>query len=450
MSTPRLAGFDGRKLPAPVEDAGPSDSASSAIRFGLALLAIAFLGFGGWAVCAPLNAAVMGDAVVKVDGNRKSVQHLDGGIVQRILVKDGDAVGEGDTLVVLDGTQARSEYQIYAQQYYLLLATAARLTAEMDGADAVSFPAELLSRRDDPLVEAALRGQETEFRARRTALEGQEQSIRQRIAQFEAQIAGLAGQIRAYRDQLASINAEKDSLADLLARQLVPRARILQLERTALSLEGQIAGAEASIAQARQAIGEQANLLGQVRKDRLAEVSRDLRDAQSKLLDVGPRMQNAAVQISRLEIRSPYSGKVVGMKVFSTGGVIGKGEKILDIVPDRDQLTVEAQIRVEDISDIRPGMAAEVHFTSYKQRTIPLIHGTVSNISADRLTDERTGIPYYTVMVGVTDAELAAAPQIRLYPGMPAMVVITTEARTALDYLVGPFVASLDRSFRQR
>jgi HlyD family type I secretion membrane fusion protein len=179
-------------------------------------------------------------------------------------------------------------------------------------------------------------------------------------------------------------------------------------------------------------------------------VASDLSETRAKLLDIMPRLQNARAALERVTVRAPYSGIVVGLSVFSVGGVIARGERLLDIVPEGTPLVVEAQIGVEDIADLRPGMTAEVHFTSYKQRTTPLIHGRIAEISADRLTDERTGLAYYKALIAVDPKELAATPEIQLYPGMPATVMITTTGRTALDYLIGPLSASFDRSFRQK
>jgi len=451
MSTQAVSNY-AAKPPARIgEPRPPSDSARGPVIAGIVVLAVFFGGFGAWAVTAPLNGAVMGNAVVMVEGNRKSVQHLDGGIVKEIRVKEGDLVREGDVLIVLDDSLLRSQFDIFAQQGAMLAASQARLIAEQNGDATITFPRELLKDRGLlPYVDTAIGGQLREFASRKSAIEGQENVLQQRIAQLQEQIKGAESRIAAYRAQLQSVNDEKESLADLIAKQLILKSRVLQLERTASGLQGQIGDTEGTIAQARKAIGEYTEQIAQLRKDQAETIARDLRDTQLKLLDNGPRLQNAKTALQRLEIRSPYAGKVVGLSVFSVGGVIRPGEKVLDIVPGATALVVQAQVSVEDISDIRPGMAAEVHFTSYKQRIIPLIHGVVKEISADRLTNEKTGVPYYLVQVEVDRNELAASPQVQLYPGMPATVMITTEARSALDYLVGPLVASFDHAFRQR
>jgi HlyD family type I secretion membrane fusion protein len=246
------------------------------------------------------------------------------------------------------------------------------------------------------------------------------------------------------------VKDERTSLLPLLDKGLVARPRVLQLDRTASGLDGQIADAKANIAKARQAIAEQTQQSAQLDNDRMTDLAKDLRDTQAKLLEVIPKLMHARSVLERIEIRSPYTGRVVGLSVFSVGGVINRGDKIMDVVPDRESLVVEAQVAVEDISEVHPDMQAEVHLTAYKQRTTPIVHGEVIQVSADRLTDAKTNNPYYTALVRVDESELKDLPYIRLYPGMPATVMIPTVERTALDYLIGPLVMSFNHAFRQK
>jgi epimerase transport system membrane fusion protein len=428
----------------------PSDSIRWIAVVGWSIVAIFFGGFGTWAITAPLNGAVVARAVVKVEGNRKSVQHLDGGIVKELRVKEGDEVNAGDVVIVLDDTQARAEYEVFAEDYVVLRATEERLRTELDHGSQLVMPDELASRGDDPYVKSIWNGQVRQFESRRAALEGQRGIIHEKIAQLEQQTIGSEGQVKAYRAQLDSVRDEHKSLIPLVEKGLIARPRTLQLERTGAGLEGQLAETEGSIAKDRQAIAEQQQQMVQLDYDQLTEVTKDLRDTQARLVEVLPRLMNAKAILGRMEIRSPYMGKVVGLNVFSVGGVIKPGEKILDIVPDQQHLITEAQIAVDDISDVHPGMRAEVHLTAYKQRIIPVIHGDVVQVSADRLVDERTGAPYYVVLVEVDEQELADLPNIHLYPGMPATVMIPTTERTAFDYLMGPLVMSFNQAFRQR
>jgi len=231
---------------------------------------------------------------------------------------------------------------------------------------------------------------------------------------------------------------------------LIAASRRTQLQRTGYGLDGQIAETTADMARSHQAIAEQMQQIAQIENQHMTDVSKELQDTQAKLLDVIPRLSDAKAVLDRTQIRSPYTGRVVGLNVFGVGAVIGKGEKILDIVPENDGLTVESRVAVEDISDVHPGMQAEIHLTAYKQRITPMIHGNVIEVSADRLTDERTGTPYYNAIVQVDQQELAKLPSIQLYPGMPAMVQIPTVHRTAFDYIVGPLTASFSNAFRQK
>jgi HlyD family type I secretion membrane fusion protein len=431
-----------------VGDGAPSDSIKRVALTGWLIIAVFFGGIGAWAATAPLNGAVVGNAVVKVEGNRKSIQHLDGGIVKELRIKEGDTVGTGDVLIVLDETQARAEHDVLSQQYMVLRATEARLLAELDHSSELAMPADL--KTPDNYFKSVWNGQLSQFESRRAAIEGQRSVIREKINQLGSQIVGAKAQVKAFTDQISSVRAEAKDIAPLVERGLIARPRILQLERTAFGLEGQIADANANIAKARQAIAEQEQQIAQLDNDRMADITKDLRDTQAKMLEVIPKAMNAKAVLGRMEIRSPYAGRVVALTVFSVGGVVQRGEKILDIVPDQDALTIEAQIAVEDISDIRPNMRAEVHLTAYKQRIVPIVHGDVIQVSADRLVDPKTNNPYYVAFVRVDAAELAALPNVKLYPGMPATVMIPTIQRTALDYIVGPMVMSFNHSFRQK
>ncbi|WMT72028.1 HlyD family type I secretion periplasmic adaptor subunit [Bradyrhizobium sp. Ash2021] len=428
----------------------PSDSINRVALAGWLIIAIFFGGIGTWAATAPLNGAVVGNAIVKVDGNRKSVQHLDGGIVKELHVREGEKVNVGDLLIVLDESQARAEYDVLSQQYVVLRATEVRLLTELDHGSALVMPDDLKARVEETYLKSVWNGQISQFESRRAAIEGQRNVIREKINQLDSQIVGAEAQVKSFTDQITSVKAEAKDIAPLVERGLIARPRILQLERTAYGLEGQIADANANIAKARQAIAEQRQQIAQLDNDRMTDVTKDLRDTQAKMLEVIPKAVNAKAVLGRMEIRAPYAGRVVALTAFSVGGVIQRGDKILDIVPDQDLLTIEAQIAVEDISDIRPDMRAEVHLTAYKQRIVPIIHGDIIQISADRLTDPKTNNPYYTAFVRIDESELAAMPNIRLYPGMPATVMIPTIQRTAFDYIVGPLVMSFNHSFRQK
>ncbi|MBX3501688.1 MAG: HlyD family type I secretion periplasmic adaptor subunit [Alphaproteobacteria bacterium] len=417
---------------------------------GWVIVLLFFGGFGYWAATAPLHGAVVATGVVKVEGNRRSLQHLDGGIVRELRVKEGDQVAVGDVVIVLDDTQVRAEFEVLSRQFLVLRATEERLKAELKRADAMTLPADLVPHNDNVDFTAVWTGQLDQFTSRRAALEGARQVIREKIAQLEHQITGGEGAVKSYRTQIASVKAEMEDIKPLLDKKLIARPRFLQLERSGIQLEGQLAEAQAAIAKSRQAITEQHQQIAQLENDRMTEVTRDLRDTQARLLEVLPKLGNAKAVLSRMEIRSPYAGRVVALNVFSVGGVIGRGEKILDIVPTEDALVIEAQVAVEDIAEVRPNMRAEVHLTAYKQRITPMVNADVVQVSADRLVDQKSGQPYYVALLRIDQQQLADLPQIQLYPGMPAQVNIPTVERTALDYIVGPLVQAFSHSFRQR
>lgn len=414
------------------------------------LIVFAFFGvFGLWAVLAPLNGAVVGQGVIKTEGNRKSVQHLDGGIVKEMRVKEGDTVKAGDVLVVLDETQARAEFDILTQMFLVTRATEERLRAEYAKSEALTMPADLKARGNDPVLEGIWNGQLHQFESRRNTLEGQRKVLSEKIAQLDHQIKGGEAQFKSYEEQNKSVQAEMASIKSLVEQGLIARPRFLQLERSGIALEGQAADTQANIAKARQAIAEQQQQIAQLDNDRLTEVARDLRDTQAKLLEIIPKLINSQAVLNRMEMRSPYSGRVVALSVFSVGGVINRGDKVMDIVPDQETLVVEAQVGVDDISLIRPDMPADIHLTAYKQRITPVVRGQVFQVSADRLIETRTGVPYYTALVRVSEEELSKVPNVKLYPGMSAMVMIPTVERTAFDYFVGPLLMSFRQSFRQ-
>lgn len=427
-----------------------SDSARGTIIAGMSILAVFFGGFGTWAALAPLDSAVIALGVVKVEGNRKTVKHLDGGIVKELLVKEGDRVEKGQVLIRLDETDARARIDIFSGQYDSLKALESRLLAERDGLDTIRFPDFLLDRAGDDNVFEMLAGQINVFETRRASLAGQIAVLQQRIAQLRTQIGGFQAQKRSQERQLELIREELAGTRELHEKGYAPKTRVLALERKAASIEGESGELIADIARTRQAIGEAKLQIAQLQKERLAEATTELRDVQTRLGDVEPRLGWAKEMLSRTELAAPEAGYVLGLTAFTVGGVIAPGERVLDIVPADNTLIIEARIQPSDIDDVYAGMPAEVQLTAYKRRVVPTVDGVLTWVSADRLTDDRSGEAYYVAYVEIDPESLAEVGEIRLYPGMPAQVMIATGARTAFDYLIGPLTSSFDRAFREQ
>lgn len=429
--------------------ARPDDDYRKVARVGWLILIGFFGGFGTWAALAPLNAAVIGEGVVKVQGNRKSIQHLEGGTIRQLSVRDGSHVAEGDVLVVFDDTQAKAQAAILEKQQLQLLALEARLVAEATEAAEVSFPASLVGPRDSE-VSDILQEQVDEFNVRRLALAGQRDVLQKRVLQYETQIVGNEAQRRALEERLANLTSERETQERLVAKGLSIKARLNELKRAEAEARGDLDALLTNGDVTLQSIAEVRAQMEGLITDRQREVARELREVRSRLADTTPRLEAARTILNNVEVRSPVTGTVVDLKFFSAGQVVRPGEVLFDIVPDNSALDVEARIKVEDISEVKPGMPTEVHFTSYSQKSLPIIRGEIASISADRLVDQASRMPYYTVTVTVNPKDMAASPQLQLYPGMPASVMITTQERSALDYLLGPLMFNLDRSFRER
>jgi HlyD family type I secretion membrane fusion protein len=428
----------------------PDHGARGSILAGSVVMAAFFAGLGGWAAVAPLHSAVVAPAIVKVEGNRKAVQHLEGGIVRELRVQEGDRVTAGQVLLVLDDTQARGAVELLSQQHVELRVHQARLLSEQAEAASMQLPDDVRARMQEPEVARIAQAQAALFRTRRTVLLGQIAVMEQKIAQAREQITGSEGQLAAQRQQLGSIRGELTGLQVLFKRGYVPRQRMLELERGASALEGQVVQSEVNIVKLRQSVEELGLQMAQLKVDRMAQIAAELRELQVRLIEVEPRLEVAREALKRAVVTAPVSGAVVGLSAFTVGGVIAPGERIMEIVPDHGDLGIEATLNVEDQKDVRPGMQVEVHLIAYKQRTSPVVPGTVVRVSADRLTDQRTGIGYYLAHIKVAPQDLARVPSAQLAPGMPVTAIIPTGARTALDYLLQPLTDTFNRGLREK
>ena len=428
----------------------PKNKTRPFIVVGVLIIAVLFGGLGTWAAFAELSSAAIAPGVVAVDTNWRTIQHLEGGIVSEILVKDGDRVERGDVLLRLDPTRTQASLMIVNSQLDLARATEVRLLAERNGLDRLVFPQHLVERAaSDDEVATILSGQELLFQARQSSLVGQAQILRQRIEQLNDQIAGLEVQQSSSNKQIELIAEELDGLRALYEEGYVTRSRILALERESERLIGERGEDLAAIARAKTAIGESELEIIQLEKGFQEQVSTELRDVQAEVFDLEQRQVAAADQFSRIEIRAPESGTVLGMRAYTVGGVINPGDPILNIVPEGDSLIIKAHVLPTDIESMAIGQLAEVRFSGLSQRKTPILHGEVIGLSADRLVDQQSGESYYETRVMITKGELSKLGDIQLIPGMPAEVMILTGERTALAYLLDPILDGLSRSFKQ-
>src|SRR3954471_14287078 len=429
----------------------PHRSIRRHLTAGVALVVVLGGGVGGWAVTTELAGSVIGPGNFVVETNTKKVQHPTGGVVGELRVRDGDSVKAGDVVVRLDDTVTRANLAIVVKSLDELAARQAREEAERDGANAPSFPAELLARRQDPDVARLIAGEQKLFETRRSARQGQKAQLKERVGQLQEQISGLNDQISAKKREIALIGDELKGVRELWQKNLVQITRVTALERDAARLEGERGSLVSSIAQTKGKITETELQILQIDQDLRTEVGKDLAEIRGKVSELVEKKVAAEDQLKRVEIRAPQDGMVHQLAVHTVGGVITpNGEPIMLIVPRADALTVEAKIQPQDIDQARLGQKAVLRFSAFNQRTTPELNGEVSRVSADVSQDAKTGAAFYTIRIGVPDAELARLSGLRLVPGMPVESFIQTGERTVISYLTKPLQDQIVKAWREK
>jgi HlyD family secretion protein/epimerase transport system membrane fusion protein len=417
---------------------------------GIAVIVIFVGGFGAWGALAPIAGAAVAPGTVSPKGNRKTVQHLEGGIIAELRVAEGDLVREGDPIVVLQEIQARAGFEMLMDQRRMLEAHQARLLAEQAKRDAIAFPDRLLAESNDPKVRELLDAQVDLFEARRDIIGSLKAILNKRIGQLEEQIAGLEAEIGSQSRQLSLIQEELEGKKVLLDKGLIPKPEYLRLARLKEEIFGERAQNRSDVARARQSIGETELEIAKIDLEMQDQIAQQLTQVQSELAGVRERLSAQDDVLRRTVIVAPVSGRVLNLQFHTAGGVVRPGEAILDIVPQGADLVIEARVSPIDIDVVHPGQDAQVHLTAYGQRDLPIVMGTLRRVSADALTDENTGERFYTAMVEVPRAQLDAIPQeVELTPGMPAEVLILTGERTLFDYMTRPLVDAVRRGFRE-
>ena len=407
------------------------------------------LGLGTWSTVAPLDSAAIALGTVESESSRKTIQHLEGGIIREILVADGDAVRAGQTLILLEDTKASAEVESLQGQLWDAMAREARLVAEQRADERVTFPPELEAAKQSPSVAAILTGQQNIFETRRQVFQSQVAVNREKRLQVEKEIEGLKAQAAAATRRLGIVRDEAATVATLVEKGLERRPRLLNLEREAADIEGKRGEITAQISRAEQVISESQTNLLKLENDRQNEISQSLRDAQNQIFQIREKLQAANDQLSRTAVRAPEDGVVTDLKVHTPGGVIGAGAPLMDLVPRQDRLIVTARVRPEDIDVVRPGLEADVNLLPYNQRRVAPLHGTVTRVSADRLLDKRTDQPYYATKIRVGDPQASGHEVIKIIPGMPAQVFIKTGRGTVALYALKPLLDSFNNAFRE-
>lgn len=417
---------------------------------GMVLIVVIFGGLGGWAALAPLSSAAMAPGFVTVENYRKTIQHLEGGIVDQILVKDGDWVEKDQVLVILNDTQFRAQLEVLWGQLLIDLAREARLVALRDNETQIVFPLELLERQSEARVAEAMRIQSQTFKARRTAHENEIRLYEEQVAQLRAKLVGLSAQKKSADQMQASFQGELHDFAELLKEGYTERQTVRDLERKYADSIGKSGELQSAIAAVNLQINEIQLKILQLKQELQREVIKELTDVQAELFELREKLRAVRSTVERCVVKAPESGKVLGLAVHTIGGVIAPGHPILEIVPQNEKLLIEARLSPLDIDRVNIGQSAEVRFDVFKAKKLPRILGSVVALSADIITDPNAPEQkYYLARIEVSPdgLETLASLSLELLPGMPAQALIHTGERTFFEYLSDPIAESFSKAF---
>ncbi|MFN8984027.1 MAG: HlyD family type I secretion periplasmic adaptor subunit [Alphaproteobacteria bacterium] len=419
------------------------------LRLALFTILFGLGGVFGWGAFAMIDSAVIAPGTLMVEGNRRNVQHLEGGIVGEVLVRDGAIVVAGQPLIRLEDTRVRAGLNLVLDETDRLRARIAVLIAEREEAPAPAFPPELVARRTEPKVAEIMAVQAEEFAARRISLQGQVDILTQRALQLQKQIDGLNVRIESNDRQLALVRQEIIGVEGLVRMGLERLPRLLSLQREEARLIGERGEAIENVARTQQAVGEAEMQRAQLLRSRQEDNAKELRELQGRLLELREREISANDQLMRLTIDAPEAGMVMDLRFATRGGVIAPGAQVASIVPQEERLVVEAQITPIDVDTVRIGMPASIRLSHAAARTTPILEGEVERISPDRMTDQRTGQPYFIARIAFAPEELAKHAHLRLQSGMHAEVLIRRGERSFASYLARPLADRFAKSIRE-
>jgi len=441
------------RVPAIAEDATLTGTLrhgfQAELKTGLRVLVLGVGLTGGWAVLVPLSAAVTVQGSLVVESNVKKIQYPGGGVIAEIPAHDGMRVKQGDLLVRLDETQLRSNLQVLSDQLDETRVRIARLTAERDGSDAPKMPGNSAAQASSQDLTSLFASETSLFKARLGTRENQRQLLRSNIAQLEEQIDGIDAQIKSKSAQLELISSELKGVQELYDKQLVPLTRLTTLQRQAAQLDGERSQLKSTIAETRSKISQAELEIVKIDQDLRSEAMKDLRDAQDRESELTQKIVAARDSLNRVEIRAPTEGVVHQLTVHTIGGVIAAGEVIMEVVPDSDDLQVEAKLPPVNIDKVHVGQDVLVRFSAFNQRTTPQIKGLVSYVSADLTEDQQSKSSHYTIRVSLAASELSRLKNLKLVSGMPAELFLQTGSRTMMSYLLKPITDQLKRTFSE-
>ncbi len=421
------------------------------VVIGYLVVLLFFVGLGAWAAMANIASATVARGVVSPEGSRKTIQHLEGGIITEILVDEGASVNAGDPLVVLQETQARASFEELQHKKHLFAAKLARLLSEQASKNEVVYPDwQLSAEQKNSEVGEILQAQRDLFAARLDVHEGRKAIGRKRIDELREEISGLQALIKSKHKQLKSLDEELKANQQLVEKKLIPKPVYLKLDRIRSEIEGEMAESVADVARTRQTIGETELQIVSEEAKRLDDIVSKLADTRAELATVNERLNAQRDILQRTIITAPVAGTIHNKKFHTMGGVIRSGQPILDIVPNEVELLIDVRVSPVDIDVVAVGQEAQVNFLAFTARNLPQIGGRVRSVSADSLLDEMTGESFYRAFVEVPPEEMEKLGKtLSIYPGMPAEVLIMTGERTMLQYLLDPLTKSLRRSFRE-
>jgi len=453
MNIPFRLGEDGEPvrlaLPAP-DDGLDGPKVGRSFRLALISIGLFVLAFAIWSWAAPLNSAAIASGFLEAaGGGRRTVQHLEGGIVRRFLVKEGQEVRAGEPLVLFDATQNDAADAAMRSSFYGLLAQDARLTAERLGLPAVRYPAELLAAGGDPEVKEIIAASNAEFASRRRGLSEQAQILDQRIGQSNADIRSSGAQIAALTDQAKLLDDEQMGVDMLVDEGLERKSRLLALQRQKALVDGERGKLTNNLDRLRDTIGETRAQMVSLRGQMVLEAAGQQRQVQLQIAEIREKLKVSGDIRARQQVIAPVAGRVANLRLITPGGVIGAGQPILDIVPTSEKIVVSARLRPIDIDMVHSGLKAEIKLTPYKARVIPNLLGTVKEVSPDAIYDKDAQQIYYKVIVEISAEQLKKYPDVQLMSGMPAEVYIDLGSSSLMQYLFQPMIDSFNRSFRE-